>query len=65
MQYRKIMLAAAAAGALTLSACSSGGDADPAPTNADGDVDYTGQTLTVMHYEGEDSDCEQPSEQHG
>lgn len=55
MQYRKIMLAAVAAGALTLTACSSSDEADPSTTDADGNVDYSGETLTVMHYEGEDS----------
>ncbi|WP_062210745.1 ABC transporter substrate-binding protein [Demequina oxidasica] len=46
----------AAAGALTLAACSSddGGSATPSGS-AGGDADYSGQTLNVMHYEGADS----------
>src|SRR6478735_1937301 len=55
MKYRKTTFAAAmAVGAIALTACSSSGDDGPsaAPT---GDVDYTGQTLTVMHYEGDES----------
>ncbi len=57
MKYRKRVLAAAvAAGALSLAACSSGGD-DATPTAAPtgGAGEYAGQTLTVMHYEGEES----------
>ncbi|WNM24741.1 extracellular solute-binding protein [Demequina capsici] len=43
-----------AVGALALTACSSGGD-EPAASGSSGSGDYAGQTLTVMHYEGEDS----------
>lgn len=56
MKYPKMSFAAAlAAGALTLAACS-GGD-DPAPTGGGGgtDQDWSGETLTVMHYEGDES----------
>lgn len=56
MKYPKMAFAAAlAAGALTLAACS-GGD-DPAPTGGGGgtDQDWSGETLTVMHYEGDES----------
>lgn len=56
MKHRTGYAAAAlAVGALALTACSSGGDDTPAPTGADGSTDWTGQTLKVMHYEGEDS----------
>lgn len=55
MKYRKSAFAAAmAVGAIALSACSSTGD-DPSGAPTTGDVDYTGETLTVMHYEGEES----------
>ncbi|WP_084104613.1 extracellular solute-binding protein [Demequina sp. NBRC 110056] len=56
MKNRTRMIgAAAAAGALTLglSACSSDGDSGGSEAPADGD--WSGETLTVMHYEGEDS----------
>ena len=53
MKHSKLMLATAAAGVLTLAACSSG---STEPTDeATGPVDFTGETLTVMHYEGDDS----------
>lgn len=57
MKYRNRTLAAfVAVGALSLAACSSGGTDDTAaPTGTDGVTDYSGQTLTVMHYEGEES----------
>ncbi|MDN4472215.1 ABC transporter substrate-binding protein [Demequina zhanjiangensis] len=56
MKHRTGAAAAVLAiGALALTACSSGGDSEPAATNADGSADYSGETLTVMHYEGEDS----------
>ncbi|WP_297082153.1 ABC transporter substrate-binding protein [uncultured Demequina sp.] len=51
----RIIGAAATAGALTLglTACSSdGGDSD---SGAPADGDWSGETLTVLHYEGEDS----------
>ena len=55
MKYRKSAIAAAmAVSAIALSACSSTGD-DPSAAPSSGDVDYTGETLTVMHYEGEES----------
>ncbi|PKQ27088.1 MAG: sugar ABC transporter substrate-binding protein [Actinobacteria bacterium HGW-Actinobacteria-4] len=47
-------LALVAAGALTLSACSSDDGVTESPTGATGG-DFAGQTLTVMHYEGNDS----------
>lgn len=52
----RAFVAVAAAGALTLTACSSddGGSATPSGS-AGGDVDYAGETLNVMHYEGADS----------
>ena len=50
------MAALVAVGALSLAACSSGGTDDTAaPTGSDGTADYSGQTLKVMHYEGEES----------
>ena len=56
MKYRKRTLAAAiAVGALSLGACSGSDDATDPTTGAGGDTDYSGQTLTVMHYEGDDS----------
>ena len=57
MKYRKSTIAAAiAVGALTLGACSSGtGDTDSATSGASESGDYTGKTLTVMHYEGDES----------
>ncbi|WP_084125301.1 ABC transporter substrate-binding protein [Demequina sp. NBRC 110054] len=56
MKHRTGAAAAALAiGALALTACSSDGDSTPAATNADGSTDWTGTTLTVMHYEGEES----------
>ncbi len=55
MKHRTGAAAAVLAiGGLALTACSSG-DGEPAATNADGTTDWSGQTLTVMHYEGEDS----------
>lgn len=56
MKYRIGATAAVlAVGALTLSACSdSGSETDPT-TGAGGSGDWAGETLTVMHYEGEDS----------
>lgn len=58
MKYRKhALVATLALGALTLGACSSGSDDDADPTGGatGGAGDYAGETLTVMHYEGEDS----------
>ncbi|WP_296665439.1 extracellular solute-binding protein [Demequina sp.] len=56
MKYRIGATAAVlAAGALTLSACSSSGSDDTTPTSGGADGDYTGETLTVMHYEGDES----------
>lgn len=57
MKHRKRILAAAlAVGALSLGACSS--NSDDKTTNASasaGAGDYAGETLTVMHYEGDES----------
>jgi len=57
MKNRTWMFAAvAAAGALTLAACSSDPSTDATPTGVAGaELDYTGETLNVMHFEGEDS----------
>ncbi|WP_062205387.1 ABC transporter substrate-binding protein [Demequina salsinemoris] len=60
MKHRTGAAAAVLAiGALALTACSSGGDdADASASGSSSDgaaADYTGETLTVMHYEGEDS----------
>ena len=55
MKYRIGATAAVlAAGALTLSACSSSGG-DATPSSSGGETDWSGQTLTVMHYEGAES----------
>ncbi len=52
----RTMAALVAVSALSLAACSSGNSDDTtAPTGAAGDVDYSGETLSVMHYEGDDS----------
>jgi len=60
MKYRKHILAATiAVSALTLGACSSGSSdptADPTTgTTGAAAADYEGQTLKVMHYEGDES----------
>ncbi len=57
MKYRnRTMAALVAVGALTLAACSSGDSDDTtAPTGGGDDVDYSGETLSVLHYEGDDS----------
>lgn len=47
-------MALAAAGALVLSACSPDGDGDTSASPG-ADTDFSGETLTVMHYEGQDS----------
>jgi raffinose/stachyose/melibiose transport system substrate-binding protein len=50
------MAALMAVGALTLAACSSGDSDDTgAPTGGGGEGDFAGETLTVMHYEGDES----------
>ncbi|WP_062465271.1 ABC transporter substrate-binding protein [Demequina soli] len=57
MKYRiTAATAVLAAGALSLSACSSsdGGSTDGASASG-GSGDFSGQTLTVMHYEGDES----------
>lgn len=51
----RIFGALAAAGALTLTACSSGDDGSDGADGAPADGDWSGETLTVMHFEGEDS----------
>ncbi len=53
-KHTTIAVAAVAAGVLALAACSSDASSDD-PTTGAGDGDYSGETLTVMHYEGEDS----------
>ena len=57
MKYKHWKMAAlVTVTALSLAACSSGGsEGTTTPTGADGTADYSGQTLTVMHYEGDDS----------
>ncbi|WP_062300161.1 ABC transporter substrate-binding protein [Demequina maris] len=57
MKYRiTAATAVLAAGALSLSACSSSDDGGTGGSSAGaGDGDYTGETLTVMHYEGDES----------
>lgn len=55
MKYRTSLVVGIAAGALTLSACSSGGGDDTNSAAPGGDGDFSGETLTVMHYEGDDS----------
>ncbi|MCB2411914.1 extracellular solute-binding protein [Demequina sp. TTPB684] len=57
MKYRnRTMGALVAVGALTLAACSSGDSDDTtAPTGAGGEADFSGETLKVMHYEGDES----------
>jgi raffinose/stachyose/melibiose transport system substrate-binding protein len=47
--------AVAAIGALTLTACSSDGGDSEASGSAGADGDFSGETLNVLHYEGEDS----------
>lgn len=55
MKHRKTLAAAAlAVGAIALTACSSSDDTSPT-TGADGTTDWSGHTLKVMHYEGEES----------
>ncbi len=57
MKYRNRTVAAlVAVGALSLAACSSGdSDETTAPTGGDGEADFSGETLKVLHYEGDDS----------
>lgn len=58
MRYRTTAVTATlATAALLLAACSSGGTADTPDGTPDGtaDGDHTGRTLTLWHYEGEDS----------
>ena len=57
MKYRKTAIAAAVAvGAIALTACSSSDDTSPTTGGGGNDTtDWSGHTLTVMHYEGDTS----------
>jgi raffinose/stachyose/melibiose transport system substrate-binding protein len=56
MKYRKHGLTAiAAVGALSLAACSAGGSDQGAAASASGETDFSGETLTVLVYENDES----------
>ena len=56
MKYRKSAIAAAVAvGAIALTACSSSDDTSPTAGGGNDTTDWSGHTLTVMHYEGDTS----------
>lgn len=54
-KHTYLAAATLSAAALVLAACSSDGGSETSDGGGGADGDYSGETLTVMHYEGEDS----------